>query len=379
MDADMKKLGFGLMRLPMNGESFDIPQLCDMVDLFLEKGFSYFDTAYAYPGSEDAMRKALVERHPRGRYTIANKMPTFMLRSEGQLKQLFEESLSRSGVDYFDYYLMHDLSRNSYPACEQVKGFDFLRKMKQEGKIRNMGFSFHDHAELLDEILTANPDVDFVQLQINYLDWESPVVQSRACYETAVKHGKKVVVMEPVKGGTLANMKPEIAARFTDTENSKASWAIRFAASLENVMVVLSGMSNMEQMRDNVGYMADFIPLTDKDREFLFSVADDIRKSTPIACTSCRYCVPGCPQKIAIPDYFALYNAEQNDYNKGMGAHMDYFSTLLANNGKPSDCIGCRQCEKICPQHLTITEYLGTIKTEMEIPAMEMAAMMAGE
>ncbi len=379
-----KKLGFGLMRLPLTNpqdmNSIDMDELCRMVDVFLERGFTYFDTAYAYGDSEIAMREALVKRYPRDRFTVATKMPTFMLRNEAQMEQIFNEELERCGVTYFDYYLMHDLSRNSYPTAQRVNGFDFIRRKKSEGKIRNIGFSFHDHAELLDEILTKNPDVDFVQLQINYLDWESVTIQSRRCYETAVKHGKKVIVMEPVKGGTLANMAEDIAAplKTYHQDLSIPSWAIRFAASLENVEVVLSGMSNMEQMLDNTSYMTRFEPLTEEEYALVFQVADKIRESVAIACTACHYCTPRCPKKIAIPEYFALFNGEQIDINKGHGAHMDYFSTLMENGGKPSDCIGCKQCENICPQHLPVTTYLKQVEQEMEIPAMQMMAMMNG-
>lgn len=377
-----KKLGFGLMRLPLTDpqdmNSIDMEELCRMVDVFMEKGFTYFDTAYAYGGSEEAMREALVKRYDRDRFTIATKMPTFMLHSREQMEQIFNEELERCGVDYFDYYLMHDISRNSYPTAVKLDAFEFIRQKKKEGKIRNIGFSFHDHAELLEEILNTNPDMDFVQLQINYLDWESVTIQSRLCYETAVRHNKKVIVMEPVKGGTLANVSEEIAAplKAYHPELSIPSWAIRFAASLENVAVVLSGMSNMAQMLDNTSYMEDFQPMTEEERKLVFEAAGKIQSSVAIACTACHYCTPRCPKQIAIPEYFALYNAEQNDVNKGMGAHMDYFSTLMMNGGKPSDCVECKQCEKICPQHLPVTKYLKDVVESMEVPARQMAEMM---
>lgn len=379
-----KKLGFGLMRLPVTDpadpESIDMEELKKMVDLFLESGFTYFDTAYLYGNSEMAMRDALVKRHPRDSFTVATKMPTMILQSREQMEQIFDEELERCGVEYFDYYLMHDLSRNSYPIAQKLDGFGFIARKKEEGKIRNIGFSFHDHAELLEQILNEHPEVDFVQLQINYLDWENPTIQSRRCYETAVKHGKKVVVMEPVKGGTLANV-PEEAEKILKgyhADMSVPSWAVRYAASLGNVMIVLSGMSDMAQMQDNTGYMKDFEPFTEEEYGIVKQTAEIINRSVAIPCTACHYCTPRCPKKIAIPEYFALYNAEQRDVNKGVGAHMDYFATLLQNNGKPSECIGCKQCERICPQHLPVTEHLKTVENSMEAAVMQMMESMMG-
>lgn len=267
----MKKLGFGMMRLPLPDPSVqgevDISRTCEMVDAFLERGFTYFDTAYMYHdyNSERIVRKVLVERHPRDRYTLATKLPLALMKDCGPEDQarIFNEQLEKCGVAYFDYYLLHNLNKANYARARQLDSFSFVQGKKEAGLVRHMGFSFHGTADLLEEILTAHPEVDFVQLQINYLDWESESIQSRRCYETAVSHGKRVVVMEPVKGGTLAHM-PAEAERLLQTAHpdwSLPSWGIRYAASLEHVMVVLSGMSDLEQVLDNTGYMADFQPL----------------------------------------------------------------------------------------------------------------------
>ena len=298
----MKKLGFGLMRLPLLNEedkkSIDKEQACQMTDLFLERGFTYFDTAYMYHEyeSERAVKDFLVTRKDRGSYTLASKLPVMQLKEKEDMERIFNEQREKCGVEYFDYYLLHALDAEHYKTVKRLGCFEFAMQKKAEGKVKHVGFSFHDSADVLDEILTDHPEAEFVQLQLNYLDWEDAKVQSRKCYETAVKHGKKVVVMEPVKGGTLANLpaKAKEVLHGLHPDWSDASWAIRFVASLENVMVVLSGMSNLQQMEDNSGYMEQFEPLTEQEKKVLLGqVVDIIHEAAKIPCTACRYCVEG--------------------------------------------------------------------------------------
>ncbi|MCQ2408643.1 MAG: aldo/keto reductase [Oscillospiraceae bacterium] len=359
----MKKLGFGFMRLPLldgsDPVSFDREQICQMVDAYLEAGFDYFDTAYMYHNgkSEEMLREALVNRHPRESFRAADKLPTMSLKEKSDLPRIFEEQLRKTGLTYFDYYLLHCLNTDLYKIAEQLDAFSFIQKQKEQGKIRKIGFSFHDSAALLDEILTAHPEVEFVQLQINYLDWESESVQSRLCYETAVRHGKKVIVMEPVKGGRLASVPPlaESMMREYAPDMSPASWAVRFAASLPEVEMVLSGMSNLPQLLDNISYMQNFVPLTEEEKAICFRVSDILTHE--IACTGCSYCTKGCPISMPIPKYFALYN------DKGEQAEYD---ALAADNSKASACIGCGQCEGICPQKLPIISYLQRVAEKYE-------------
>ena len=372
----MKKLGFGMMRLPVPDPNVqgqvDLNQVCAMVDTFLEKGFTYFDTAYMYHdhNSERVVRKTLVERHPRDRFTLATKLPLSMMKDSTPADQerIFSEQLEKCGVTYFDYYLLHNLNKETYARAQKLDSFAFLQEKKAAGLARHIGFSFHDSAALLDEILTAHPEVEFVQLQINYLDWDSESIQSRKCYETAVKHGKQVVVMEPVKGGSLAHMLPEAEAllRSAHPDWSIPSWGIRFAASLDHVMVVLSGMSDLEQVRDNTGYMADFQPLTEAERQTVFQAAEILRKSIAIPCTACRYCVEGCPQNIAIPEYFELYNTSYQIGGRTSPAVRMRYGFLQRDHGKASDCVACGQCESACPQHIEIISWLKKVAAALE-------------
>lgn len=369
-----KKLGFGCMRLPQlsadDATSVDVAQFEKMVDTFIERGFTYFDTAYMYHDfkSECFVREALVKRHPRESFTLASKLPTMMLKAEGDQERIFQEQLEKCGVEFFDYYLLHSLNVSNYRKCERFGSFGFVARMKAEGRVKHMGMSFHDTADVLDQILTAHPEVEFVQLQINYLDWDNASIQSRKCYEVACRHGKPVVVMEPVKGGSLAKLPDEAEAvlRKLRPEASMASWAVRYAASLDGVMMVLSGMSSMEQLDDNTSYMENFEPLNGAERDALERVVGIVNHSIAIPCTACRYCVDGCPMHIAIPDYFALYNADKQSINHIFSVQDTYYFNLSKKFGKASDCIACRRCEGICPQHLEIVEYLKQVAGRFE-------------
>ncbi len=362
------------MRLPLlNGDdpvSFDKEQICKMVDTYLEKGFQYFDTAYMYHGfkSENVLKEVLIDRHPRENYKVASKLPTMFLKEEADMERIFNEQLEKTGAGYFDYYLLHNLNVNHYEIAEKLGAFKFAMEKKAAGLVRKVGFSFHDSAELLDKILTEHPEVEFVQLQINYLDWESESIQSRLCYETARKHGKDIIVMEPVKGGTLAAVPAagERILRKLSPHMSVPSWAIRFAASLDGVVMVLSGMSNMEQLLDNTDYMENFVSLSEEETAACFKVADIINSAITIPCTSCRYCTDGCPMNIAIPDYFTLYNEEMHEIKKSFTVQGTHYDNLIAKYGKASDCIECGQCMEQCPQHIDIIKYLKCVAEAFE-------------
>ena len=366
----MKKLGFGLMRLPLldpnDGGSIDIELTKKMVDVFLERGFTYFDTAWMYCGfkSEDAVKEVLVDRYPRDSFTLASKLHSGFFDSLEDRDRIFDEQRRKTGAEYFDYYLLHGIEADSYPKYEKYDCFNWILDKKVRGLVRHAGFSFHDSPELLDRILTEHPEMEFVQIQLNYLDWESEWVQSRACYEVCVRHGKPVIVMEPVKGGTLAKL-PEAAEALLkgrDPAASIPSWAVRFAASLDNVMVVLSGMSDMAQMLDNTGFMEDFKPLTETEKAMLAQAADIINKKIAIPCTGCSYCTEGCPMHIAIPRYFSLYNEQMREAeDKGWSSNFTSYELLTKSFGKPGDCIACGQCEGVCPQHLPIIENLKAV------------------
>ena len=355
------KLGFGLMRLPkLPDGTIDVPQVSQMVDLFLAAGGTYFDTAYVYDNgeSEAAIRSALVERYSRTAYILATKLNAWQqCHDEESAKQQFYTSLKRTGAGYFDYYLLHAFQRNNYKKYDEYHLWDFVRDLKAQGLIRQYGFSFHADPELLEALLTAHPEVDFVQLQINYADWENPGVNSRKCWEIAQRHGKPVAIMEPVKGGILANPIPAVQdiLRAANPDASFASWALRYAASLPGLLIVLSGMSSLAQMEDNLSFMRDFKPLTDAERAVIHKAQEALNADQSIPCTGCRYCAEGCPMQIPIPDIFTVVNRKKG--SPAFRTRREY-NIVTQGQGRASDCIQCGQCESACPQHLPIIELL---------------------
>ena len=367
------KLGFGLMRLPVlegTENTIDIDQTAKMVDLFMEAGCTYFDTAWAYSGSEDAMRRALVERYPRDSFTVATKNAAWIgCKTREEAIAQFETSLRQSGAGYFDYYLLHNLSGKRTKIFDDFAMWDFVKQKKAEGKIRHIGFSFHSTPEELEEILKAHPEAEFVQLQINYADWENPSIQSRAVYEMARKYDKPVVIMEPVKGGLLANP-PEAAAgilREADPNASMASWAIRFAASLDGVITVLSGMSNIEQMQDNLSFMKDFRRLDEKEKEVVEQARKAIEAVPTIPCTVCNYCAKVCPMDIGISGTFSAMNLLLLYKNAERARREEGFSVVGAGKKRANECIKCGKCEEACPQHIQIRDRLEEAAKAMQI------------
>ncbi|MBU5480155.1 aldo/keto reductase [Blautia sp. MSJ-19] len=368
MDGVKKNFGFGYMRLPMIGEDVDIEQTKKMVDTYLEQGFNYFDTAHGYiqGKSEKAIKTCLTDRYSRDKYILTNKLTNYFFKKEEDIRPLFEQQLEICGVDYFDYYLMHAQGAENFKYFKQCRAYETAFELKKEGKVKHVGISFHDKAEVLEQILTEYPQVEVVQIQFNYLDYEDPAVQSRKCYEVCRKHNKPVIVMEPVKGGSLVNL-PEDAKKVLEDLHggSPASYAIRFAAGFDGIEMVLSGMSTLEQMQDNLSYMKDFQPLSDTELDAVHKVTEIIRSAHLIPCTACRYCVDGCPKKISIPDLFACMNTKQiyHDWNA------DYYYNVVHTadgKGKASDCIKCGKCEKACPQHLEIRKLLEEVAAEFE-------------
>ena len=362
------KLGFGLMRLPKDGSGkIDEKATADMADRFLERGFTYFDTAYIYPGSEEVFGKVISSRHRRGSYTVASKMSGWALTDDFTPEKMFEEQLRRTGLEYFDFYLLHSLQASHLPTYEKYDTWSYCMKLKKEGKIRHLGFSFHDSPEMLDRILTEHPEAEFVQLQINYLDWTSPRVQSEGIYSVARKHDKPIIIMEPVKGGLLSNLSASITAPFKGV--SPASFALRFAAGLDGVFTVLSGMSSMNQLEDNLNTFSPLEKLTDGEMEAVREVKRRIEELQVIQCTSCRYCTPECPKKIAIPDIFRLLNEEAvlSDKTK---PQKDYAAMVAeGRTGRAASCIKCGRCEKTCPQQLPIRALLEKAETVLNFRA----------
>ena len=368
-----KKLGFGLMRLPLTDAndkgSIDIEALKKMVDAFIEQGFTYFDTAWMYCAfkSENAVKEALTDRYPRDRYTLTTQLHASYLKTKEDRDRIFEEQRQKTGVDYFDYYLIHAIDQELYSIYNEMDCFNWLIEKKKQGFVKHIGFSYHDSAEFLDQVLTEHPEMEFVQLQMNYLDWESAEVQSRKCYEVASKHGKPVIVMEPVKGGTLADVPAEVRESFAayHPDLSVPSWAIRFVASLDNVAMVLSGMSNMEQLMDNISYMKEFVPMNAEETELVHKAAEMIKDSIAIPCTGCSYCTEGCPMQIAIPDLFRVYNKSKRGEITDVEANEEY-RQLTESGGKARECLACGQCQVACPQHLEIINYLKDVAKCME-------------
>ena len=369
MDKVKKNFGFGCMRLPMNGDQVDIAETTRMVDEFLAQGFNYFDTAHGYIGgkSELALKECLTSRYPREAYSLTDKLTDSYFKTEADIRPFFESQLEACGVDYFDFYLMHAQNADNFKKFKACRAYETAFALKAEGRIRHVGLSFHDRAEVLDQILTEYPQIEVVQIQFNYLDYDDIAVQSRKCYEVCRKHGKPVLVMEPVKGGSLVNL-PEEAKKVLDDLHggSPASYAIRFAAGFPGMMMVLSGMSNMEQMKDNLSYMRDFKPLNETELAAVNKVQEIFHKMNMIPCTACRYCVEGCPQQISIPDLFAIMNTKQlhHDWNADY-----YYEEVHASHGhRASDCLKCGKCEKICPQHLPIRKLLEEVAKEFDKP-----------
>lgn len=348
-----KRLGFGMMRLPMvekgGRQQVDIEQVCRMTDIFLTAGFRYFDTAHGYLDgmSELAVRDCVARRYPRESFVLTNKLSSPYFKKQEDILPLFRRQLEACGVEYFDLYLMHSLVKDNYAHFEACRAFETALKLKEEGLIRHLGFSFHDSPEMLDRILTDHPEAEAVQLQLNYLDMDDEQVQSRKAYEVCRKHGKPVIVMEPVRGGRLVNLPPNAAELLDATGNSRASFALRYAAGFDHVPMILSGMSDMAQMKDNIRTMADVQPLDIEEREIIRQVTAILRGEGAIACTQCGYCLSECPKQIPIPSVFSFMNERLRDESAALPEYGP-------QQGRPKDCIACHRCEKVCPQHLPI-------------------------
>lgn len=361
-----KRLGFGMMRLPMIGEDVDIEQVKKMVDAFIDNGFNYFDTAHGYISgkSELAIKECLTSRYSRDEYLLTDKLTDNFFNSEEDIDRVFQDELDACGVEYFDFYLMHALNRFKYPKFKECKAFEHAKRFKEEGRIKHLGISFHDTADILDMILSEHPEIEVVQIQFNYLDYDDMTMQSKLCYETVVKHGKRVIVMEPIRGGSLINL-PGKAKELLDKSGHKpAELALRFAASPEHMLVILSGMSNIDQMLDNVSFMKDFVPINEEEFKLSQDIAKLIGAENMIRCTACRYCVDGCPMGILIPDLFGCLNSKQH-FGNWMADH--YYKHVATNgHGKANECIKCGHCESVCPQKLPIRDLLEQVSREFD-------------
>ncbi|MBP5261154.1 MAG: aldo/keto reductase [Clostridiales bacterium] len=358
--STMPRLGFGLMRLPEKDGQVDVERVKKMVDLYMDSGLNYFDTAYVYHGgkSEEVIREALVNRYPREAFYLTTKMPIWCVNSGSDLDRIFDEQRQRAGVDYFDFYLLHSVEDSNYGKYEKFDCFNWAKNKKAEGKIRHMGFSYHGSPELLPEILDKHPEVEFVQIQLNYADWTNPVVRSGELYEILHERNIPMIVMEPVKGGNLASLKPELEEMLKGKrpDHSIASWAMRFVGSLPGIMTILSGMSSEEQMQDNIDTFKNFEPLTESENELIAKVTKIMLDIPTIGCTSCKYCTEGCPMNISIPDVFRAVNTIRL-HGDAFRPHA-FYNGLVLSHGRAGDCIGCGQCEGVCPQHLPIIELM---------------------
>ena len=367
------KFGFGCMRLPQTDEndpsSIDQGLFNEMVDIYMEKGFNYFDTSYAYHNgaSETAIRKAVVERYPRESYRICDKMPTWVLTCEEDNEKFVNEMLERLGIDYFDVFFVHNINTPWFKLAEKCKTFEYVKKMKETGVAKKIGFSFHDHASLLEEVLDKyGDDIDVVQLNLNYLDWEDPAIEAEKCYDLCIKHGLDVYVMEPLKGGVIVNPSDEIRNDFKQFNPNKsiASFALRFCASLDNVKIVLSGMSKMEDLVDNCDTYENFEVLSEKETEFLKSMADKLNSTVAVACSECGYCVDACPEMIPIPEYFTLYNLSKNRPESDI--YRLYFDKLADEKVHADECTYCGTCLDYCTQKIDIPEVLEEVCEHFE-------------
>lgn len=354
----MKNFGFGCMRLPMQDGEVDYPQFCEMIDRFMEAGFTYYDTAHGYIDgkSEIAIRECLVKRYPRESFVLTDKLTHPYFEKAEDIRPFFESQLKACGVEYFDYYLIHSVTSGNYEKYQSCRAFEIVQELKAEGKVKHIGMSFHDSPEFLEKVLLDHPELDVVQIQFNYVDYDDPRVESWGCYQVCEKYHKPVIVMEPVKGGLLIDLPDEGKAVLDALQGgSYASYAIRYAASFSQVFMVLSGMSTTEQVEDNISYMKDFVPLSEAEFAAVAQVRGILKDQENIACTACRYCVEGCPKQIPIPSLFSCYNTQKR--YRGWDGKGNY-RWRTENRGKASECIGCGKCERICPQHLPIRELM---------------------
>ena len=364
-----KNFGFGCMRLPMKGDAVDTEQISDMVDAFIADGFNYFDTAHGYLGgkSETALRECLTSRYPRDAYILTDKLTNFYFKSQAEIRPFFESQLKACGVDYFDFYLMHAQGADTFAYFKKNNAYETALEFLTEGKIKHFGISFHDKAAVLEQILTEYPQIEIVQIQFNYADYDDPAVESRKVYEVCEKFGKPVIVMEPIKGGTLVNLPVEGKTILEALHGgSPASYAIRFAASFPNIRMVLSGMSTLEQLKENIGFMKDFVPLNEEEHAAIHKVCDLFHAQNLIPCTACRYCTDGCPKHIRIPDLFACMNTKKRDNDWNQDYYYGVVLTGEGKGGKASECIKCGKCEKTCPQHLPICQLLRDVAAAFE-------------
>lgn len=366
--TNLPKLGFGMMRLPKAGDEIDLPQVKDMVDAYMASGMRYFDTAYMYCDnqSESIVKAALVDRYPREAFWLTTKLPVWMMEESADRDRIFSDQLRRTGAGYFDLYLLHSVEDGNYDKYLSFDCFSWAMEKKKEDLIRHFGFSYHGTPELLDQILTDHPEVEIVQIQLNYADWDNPMVQSRRLYEVLRKHNKPIVVMEPVKGGSLATTTADVEEKMRSLlpQATVASWALRFVGSLPGVATILSGMSTREQMADNVATLGDFRPLSAEEQAVIAYAQQAIAQSPAVPCTSCRYCVEGCPQGIRIPDVFRALSTLRL-YGEKEGPHR-FYEDLVNTSGKAADCLQCGQCEGVCPQHLPIIELLKEASSRLD-------------